>query len=144
MLNTRKLIANQRFAYQRVQILSYSQNLRENAILHFKLLSYRAGGAASEDWRGDCRTVREIAWALCLNTNQHRRVPNVIVKTHYVLLASAKYNPMREHPGAFVLGLVGGHVAGHSHVRATAKTSRNHGGKREQKNGEKISQYIRN
>ena len=34
---------------------------------------------------------------------------------------------------AFVLGLAGGRVTGHRHVRTTAKTSNNHGGKRETK-----------
>ena len=40
---------------------------------------------------------------------------------------------IHEHRGAFVPGLAGGRVAGHRHVQTTAKTSDNHGGKREKK-----------
>ena len=36
-----------------------------------------------------------------------------------------------EHRGVFVPGLAGGRMAGHRHVGMTAKTSKNHGGKRE-------------
>ena len=38
-----------------------------------------------------------------------------------------------EHRRTFVPGLAGGRVVGHRHVRTTAKTSKNHGGKREKK-----------
>ena len=38
-----------------------------------------------------------------------------------------------EHRRTFVPGLAGGRVVGHRHVRTTAKTSKNRGGKREKK-----------
>ena len=34
-----------------------------------------------------------------VNANQHRRVLNVIVKTHHALLTSAEYDSMREFRG---------------------------------------------
>ena len=49
-----------------------------------------------EDWRGEGRTVSNIARTLRLNTNQHRRVLHIIVRTHHALLTSAEYDSMRE------------------------------------------------
>ena len=54
------------------------------------------GAPPPEDWRGEGGTVSEIARALRLNTNQHRRVLNVIVRTHHALLTGAEYDSMRE------------------------------------------------
>ena len=49
-----------------------------------------------EKWRGAGGTVSEIARAFRLNANQHRRVLNVIGKTHHALLTGAEYVLMRE------------------------------------------------
>ena len=54
------------------------------------------GASTLEEWRGTGGTVSEIARAVCLNANKHRRVLNVIVKTHHALLTSAEYDSMRE------------------------------------------------
>ena len=54
------------------------------------------GTPLPEERRGAGGTVSQTARALCLNANQHRRVLNVIIKTHHTLLTSAKYDSMRE------------------------------------------------
>ena len=49
-----------------------------------------------EKWRREGDAVNKIALALRLNINQHRRILDVIVKTHYALLTGVGYDSMRE------------------------------------------------
>lgn len=45
------------------------------------------------DWCGKGNTVSEIAQA---NTNKHRRVLTITVKTHHTLLTDVEYDSIRE------------------------------------------------
>ena len=64
----------------------------------FQIIYYISvlGAPPPEDWRGKGDMVSEITPALRLNTNQHRRVLNIIVKTHHALLTGAEYGSMHE------------------------------------------------